>query len=134
MIILLIMISGLTMNSKAKITREWFKHLRPRSIKSWSDLERKFLHRFSNCDVEIFSFSLASTKQRKGEPIREYIERFRRTAGRTRGSLPQKELVEFCRQGLVRDIRRRFGVTRIDTWKELTQAGNRAELEIQQDL
>src|SRR5204863_1576623 len=70
----------------------------------------------------------------EGEPIREYIERFCHTTGRTRGGLPQKEQVEFCRQGLRRDVRRRFGVTQITTWEELTQAGDRVELEIQLDL
>src|SRR5436190_12816243 len=66
--------------------------------------------------------------------IREYIERFRRTAGRTRGGPPQKEQVEFCRQGLKRDMRHSFGVTSITTWEEMTHAGDRAELEIQLDL
>src|SRR4051812_11517751 len=96
---------------------EWLKCLRPGCIKSWNDLERKFLHRFPDCDVEVSSISLASIKQKEGEPIRDYIERFRRIAGRTRGSLPQKDLVEFCRQGLMRNVRRRFGVTKIDTWE-----------------
>src|SRR5438270_2487401 len=105
-------LTGSVSNSEAVMTRlfigtlqgvafEWFKRLRPGSIKSWSDVERKFLHRFPDCDVEVSSFSLASTKQKDGEPIRDYIERFRRTAGRTRGNLPQKGLVKFCRQGLM---------------------------------
>ena len=113
---------------------EWFKHLRPGCIKSWNDLERRFLHRFPDCDLEVSSVTLASIKQKEGESIREYIERFRRTAGRTRGGLPQKEQVEFCWQGLKRDMRHRFGVTPIATWEEMTQAGDRAELEIQLDL
>src|SRR4051812_10909238 len=94
---------------------EWFKHLKPGCIKSWNDLERRFLHHFPDCDLEVSSVTVASIKQKEGEPIREYIERFHRTAGRTRGGLPQKEQVEFCRQGLRRDMRHRFGVTPIAT-------------------
>src|SRR5436190_24195583 len=93
------------------VALEWFNHLRPECIKSWNDRERRFLHRSPYCDLEVSSVTLASKKQKEGESIREYIERFRRTAGRTRGGLPQKEQVEFCRQGLRRDMRHRFGVT-----------------------
>src|SRR4051812_16817870 len=113
---------------------EWFKRLKPGCIKSWNDLERKFLHRFPDFDLEVSSVTLASIKQKEGEPIIEYIERFRRTAGWTREGLPQMERVEFCRQGLRRDVRRKFGVTKIATLEELTQLGDRAELEIQLDL
>src|SRR4051812_43588658 len=113
---------------------EWFKRLRHGCIKSWNDLERKFLQRFPDCDVEFSSVTLASIKQKEGEPIRDYIERFRRIAGRTRGGLPQRELVEFCRQSLTRNVRQRFGVTPISTWEELTHAGDRAELETMLDL
>src|SRR3954463_10241724 len=138
-------LTGSVSNNKAMMTRlffgalqgvafEWFKHLRPGCIKSWNDLERRFLHRFPDCDLEVSSVTLASIKQKEGESVREYIERFRRTAGRTRGGLPQKEQVEFCRQGLRRDMRHRFGVTPIATWEEMTQAGDRAELEVQLDL
>src|SRR3954471_866879 len=109
---------------------EWFKYLRPGCIKSWNDLERKFLQRFPDCDVEISFVSLASIKHKEGESIRDYIERFRRTAGRTRGSLPQKELVEFYRQGLMHSMRQRFGVIQINTWEELTHIGDKAGLEI----
>src|SRR3954466_1367704 len=102
---------GSVSNNEAMMTRlffgtlqgvafEWFKRLKPGCIKSWNYLERKFLHRFPDCDLEVSSVTLASIKQKEGEPIREYIERFRRIAGRTRGGLPQKEKVEFCRQGL----------------------------------
>src|SRR5436189_2134650 len=110
------LLTGSVSNNEAMMTRlffgtlqgvafEWFKCLKPGCIKSWNDLERKFLHRFPDCDLEVSFVTLASIKQKEGEPIREYIERFHRTAGRTRGGLPQKEQVEFCRQGLKHDVR-----------------------------
>src|SRR4051812_8871879 len=34
----------------------------------------------------------------------------------------------------MRSVRQRFGVTKIDTWEELTQAGDRVELETQLEL
>src|SRR3954466_12432407 len=92
-------LTGSVSNNEAMMTRlffgtlqgvafEWFKHLKPGCIKSWNDLKRRFLHRFPDCDLDVSSVTLASIKQKEGEPIREYIERFRRTTGRTRGGLP----------------------------------------------
>src|SRR4051812_23070695 len=114
-------LTGSVSNNEAMTTRlflgtlqgvafEWFKRLKPGCIKSWQDLEPKFLQCFPDCDVEVSSVTLTSIKQKEGEPIREYIERFRRTAWRTRGGLLQKEQVEFYRQGLRRSVRHRFGV------------------------
>ena len=56
---------------------DWFRSLPPGSINSWIDLETQFLSRFHKDDTEVTKNKLLSTVQRKGESVRDYIERFR---------------------------------------------------------
>jgi len=47
------------------------------SIKNWGDLEKLFFTRFFEDDSEITMPTLLATRQRKGEPIKAFVERFR---------------------------------------------------------
>ena len=55
---------------------EWFMKLLEGSIKNWSDLEKLFLTRFFKDDSEITMSTLLVTKQRKGESVKAFVERF----------------------------------------------------------
>jgi len=57
---------------------DWFRSLPLGSINSWIDLETQFLSRFYEDDTEVTMDKLLSTIQRKGESVRDYIERFRK--------------------------------------------------------
>ena len=55
---------------------EWFMKLLENSIKNWSNLEKLFLTRFFEDDSEITIPTLLATKQRKGEFVKAFAERF----------------------------------------------------------
>jgi len=57
------------------VTFEWFMKLSAGSIKTWADLEL-FLARFFEDDTEISVPTLLATKQKKGESIKTFVERF----------------------------------------------------------
>jgi len=46
------------------------------SIKNWGDLEKLFLIRFFEDDSEVTMPTLLATKQRKGESVKAFVERF----------------------------------------------------------
>ena len=58
------------------LTFEWFMKLSANSIKTWADLEKLFLAHFFEDDAEISMPTLFAAKQKKGESIKTYVERF----------------------------------------------------------
>ena len=59
---------------------EWFMKLPKDSIKNWGDLEKLFLTRFFEDDSEVTMSTLLETKQRKGESVKAFVERFQNIA------------------------------------------------------
>jgi len=59
---------------------EWFMKLPSSSIKIWADLEKFFLTHFFEDDIEILVPTLLAAKQKKGESIKTFVERFRSMA------------------------------------------------------
>jgi len=55
---------------------EWFMKLPAGSIKTWVNLEKLFLARFFENVTEISVPALLATKQKKGESIKTFVERF----------------------------------------------------------
>jgi len=58
-------------------TLKGFRSLPSGYINSWIDLETRFLSHFYENDTEGTIDKLLSTVQKKGESVRDYIERFR---------------------------------------------------------
>ena len=58
------------------IAFEWFMKLPASSIKTWADLEKLFLAHFFEDDSEISVLTLHAAKQKKGESIKTFVERF----------------------------------------------------------
>ena len=55
---------------------EWFMKLPEDSIKNWGDLEKLFLTRFFEDNLEVTMPTLLTTKQQKGESVKVFVERF----------------------------------------------------------
>ena len=55
---------------------EWFMKFSAGSIKIWAELEKLFLARFFEDDTEILVPTLLAAKQKKGEFIKTFVERF----------------------------------------------------------
>jgi len=60
------------------VASEWFMKLPAGSIKAWADLEKLFLACFFEDDTEISVPTLLAAKQKKGESIKTFVERFQR--------------------------------------------------------
>ena len=87
------------------------------SIKTWADLEKLFLARFFEDDTEILVLTLLVAKQKKGESIKTFVERFQSMALRCPRGLTQSILVETCRHNLQTALLTQMGVVECHTWK-----------------
>jgi len=63
-----------------RLAFEWFMKLPEDSVKNWGDLEKLFLTRFLKDDSEVTMPTLQATKQRKGESVKAFVERFQNMA------------------------------------------------------
>src|SRR5436853_1299792 len=106
---------------------EWFRKLAKGSITCWDDLEALFLSRFFEEEVDVNMHTLLLTKQKEGESIKEYIERFRDLAMRSRSGMTPEVLVETCRHNFLTPILVQMGVVECKTWKQLQEHGQTAE-------
>jgi len=98
---------------------EWFMKLIEDSIKNWGDLEKLFLTRFFEDDSEVTMPTLLTTKQRKGESVKAFMERFWNIALRSSSGMTQATLVEICRHNLQTSLLTQIGVAESHTWKQL---------------
>lgn len=73
---------------------EWYYSLENGSIKSWDDMMDAFRAKFAVASDRVGIADLASTKPKKGEPILEYINRWRNLSIRCERSISQSEAVD----------------------------------------
>ncbi|KAA0034813.1 ty3-gypsy retrotransposon protein [Cucumis melo var. makuwa] len=79
---------------------DWYTDLEPKSIDSWEQLERDFLNRFYSTRCIVSMIELTATKQRKGEPVIDYINRWRALSLDCKDRLTELSAVEMCTQGM----------------------------------
>ena len=60
-----------------RVAFEWFMKLPAGSINNWVNLEKLFLARFFEDETKVSVPTLLTTKQKKGESINMFVERFR---------------------------------------------------------
>ena len=68
---------------------------------------------------------LFSTVQKKGESVRDYIERFRNLSLMCPAGMPLPMLLQTCRHNFLDQVEIRMGAVKAHTWKEL---GEQAEI------
>jgi len=66
----------LFINTLKGVAFNWFMKLSASSIKKCADLEKLFLAHFFEEDTEISIPTLLTTKQKKGESVKTFVERF----------------------------------------------------------
>jgi len=98
---------------------EWFMKPPTGSIKKWANLEKLFPVRFFEDDTEISLPTLLATKQKKGESIKTFVERFRSMTLRCPSGMTQSTFVETCRHNLQTALLAQIGVTECRIWKQL---------------
>jgi len=76
------------------------KDLEPESIDSWEQLEGEFLNRFYSTRRTVSMMELTNTKQRKDEPVVDFINRWRALSLDCKDRLSETSAVEMCTQGM----------------------------------
>ncbi|KAA0035353.1 ty3-gypsy retrotransposon protein [Cucumis melo var. makuwa] len=79
---------------------EWYTDLEPKVIDGWEQLETKFLNRFYRTRRVVGMMELTNTKQRKGELVIDYINRWRALILDCKDKLTELSAVEMCTQGM----------------------------------
>jgi len=64
---------------------------------------------------------LLSTAQRKGESVRDYIERFRNLSLMCPAGMPLPMLLHTCSHNFLDQVEIRMGAVKAHTWKELVE-------------
>src|SRR5438270_2747580 len=83
---------------------EWFHKLPKGSITYWDDLEALFLSHFFEKEVDVNMHTLLLTKQKEGEFVKDFIERFRKFIMRSKSGMTPETLVETCRHNFLTRI------------------------------
>src|SRR4051812_15717193 len=71
--------------------------------------------------------TLLLTMQKEKELVKDFIERFRELAMRSRSGMTPETLVETCRHNFLTPILIQMGVVECKTWKQLQEHGQMAE-------
>ena len=98
-----------------EVAFDWFRSLPPGSVNSWIDLETRFLSRFYEDDTEVVMDKLLSTVQRKGEFVRDYIERFKNLSLMCSEGMPLPILLQTCRHNFLDQVEIRMGAVKAHT-------------------
>jgi len=85
------------------------------SIKTWVDLEKLFLTRFFEDDMEVAMLTLLATKQKKGESIKTFVERSRSMALHCLSGKSQSTLAKTYRHNLQTALLTKIGVAECRT-------------------
>jgi hypothetical protein len=84
----------------------WYTSLGPDSIRTWKQLEEQFHIQYHSEATEAGIADLAQVRQKHGEIVAEYIQRFREVKNRCYSTrISEKEAVELAFLGLLKPIK-----------------------------
>jgi hypothetical protein len=84
----------------------WYTSLGPDSIRTWKQLEEQFHIQYHSKTAEAGIADLAQVRQKHGETVAEYIQRFREVKNRCYSTrISEKEAIELASLGLLKLIR-----------------------------
>jgi hypothetical protein len=84
----------------------WYTSLGPDSIRTWKQLEEQFHTQYHSKAAEAGIADLAQDRQKRGETVAEYIQRFREVKNRCYSTrISEKEAVKLASLGLVKPIK-----------------------------
>ena len=84
----------------------WYTSLPPDSIRTWRQLEDQFHTQYHSEAAEAGIVDLAQVRQKRGESVSEYVQRFREVKNRCYSSrITEKEVVDLAVLGLAKPIK-----------------------------
>ena len=84
----------------------WYTSLPPDLIRTWRQLEGQFHTQYHSEAAEAGIADLVQVKQKRGETISEYVQRFREVKNRCYTShITEKEAVDLAIMGLAKPIK-----------------------------
>jgi len=82
------------------ITSDWYMNSKSEFIGSWEQMEHEFLNRFYSTQRVVSMIELTSTRQWKGEPVLNYINRWRSLSLECKDHLSEASTIDVCAQGI----------------------------------
>ncbi|KAM3235023.1 hypothetical protein P3L10_015059 [Capsicum annuum] len=79
---------------------DWYTDLEPNFIDSWEQLEYEFLNRFYSIRCTMSMIELINTRQRKDEPVIDFINRWRNVSINYKYRLSEASAIKMCVQGM----------------------------------
>ncbi|KAK4406240.1 hypothetical protein Sango_0630500 [Sesamum angolense] len=83
----------------------WYTGLEAGSIDGWEQLEQEFLNRFYSTRRTVSMVELTNSRQRKEEPVIDYINRWRNLSLNCKDRLSEASAIEMCIQGMHWELR-----------------------------
>ena len=109
---------------------EWYTDLESEVIDNWEQLENEFLNRFYSTRRTVSMMELTNTRQRKGEPIIDYINGLRALSLDCKDKLTELSVVEMCTQGMHWELLYILQGIKPHTFEELVTRAHDMELSI----
>ncbi|XP_070031593.1 uncharacterized protein [Nicotiana tomentosiformis] len=73
---------------------DWYMDLEVGSVDSWDQLEQEFLNSFYSTSRTVSMIELTNTRQRKGEPVIDFINRWRNASLNCKDKLSEASSIE----------------------------------------
>ncbi|XP_057443909.1 uncharacterized protein LOC130736074 [Lotus japonicus] len=115
-------------SSLTKFAFTWFTTLAPRSVHTWTQLERIFHEQFFRGECKVSLKDLANVKRRNAESIDDYLNRFRMLKSRCFTHVPEHELVVLAASSLEYSIRKKLDTQYIRDMSQLADRVRHVEL------
>ncbi|VFQ84371.1 unnamed protein product, partial [Cuscuta campestris] len=113
---------------------EWFHKLPKGSIDKWSDLAHKFLEHFASSRRQKLPFShLLNVRIRKGEQLREFINRWEKEARDVQGADDQAQIAMLQAALPQGDVRKELRRNPLSTYQEMLARAKYLALEEEDD-
>jgi len=114
-------------SSLTKTAFNWYVNLAPGSIPDWNSMVFQFQNHFSQNDPGVTVSDLTRIQQKLGEPVEDYLKRFKNSRTKCHLNIPEIDFVSIAQDGLAIQFKKRFHGSRFRDFMELNDAVGKYE-------